>query len=346
MVLGLSPSNRPSPQTPQASSAPQSSIQDDVASTAASAPEPIRYVPDLSGADVGSTIVEAAVDAHGLAIVGDRLTWLTTDGAALSSARLDGSDVVALFDIDDDQWFGGAFGHGPNAVYWTVGSIGDELEPIRSLRADGLTAKGALGPALAEGSSPDHLLVLQDRLFWSDLGNIVSGDGTTVAVRDKRIVSMSGCDDTLYWIEAPYRGLGDHALMGMASGDGEAKIIARLSAASRDQLRCSGGSLYWFERRNDDRDRGLHSVPRAGGRPARLIATGLVTSLQMAGSRLVWAEVHGEDDEAVSLLRSAPLGGGEPQRIGRDSGTITALAIGQKHLYWSGRSGIKRLRQP
>jgi hypothetical protein len=333
LVLGLTGDLRDDT-TPAPSAAPVDTTSEPSSVPSAPPPPPDTYQPDVTGDDIGTVVVKGASDAHALAVVADRIVWLATEGAALSSARLDGGEVTPLYVSNDDNHYGGAFAHDARGIYWSVGTIDDAAEPIHFLQADALAAKIELGPPIGKGVSPDHLVALDGKLYWSDLGNIESTE-KKLAARDKRIASMTGCDDTLYWFETPFEGEGEHALIAMKIGSEPTTLQRGLPSRTRDELRCAGNKLYWAERTGED----SYAIHTTSG---KLIDTGLVTSLQIAGDTLYWAELHGEDDDAVSLLRKAPRVGGDATRIGRDAGLITAIAVGAEHLYWSGKRGITR----
>ncbi len=108
----------------------------------------------------------------------------------------------------------------------------------------------------------------------------------------------------------------------------------------RELLLATGEQLVWVEGKQDG-PWALVQVARRGASPERLATTGPVTALVTDGASLYWAELYGEGDEAVSLLRSVSLGGGEAKRLGRDSGPVPALAVHNGALYWATDQGIK-----
>ena len=294
------------------------------------------YEPDLSGKDIGSVIVEGA-SAHAMGIVSKRLHWMSSDGAVLSSSRLDGGEVRQLWSESDDNYYGGELVFDRAGLFFSIGTVDDEMEPIHFIdRSALLEEKPAIGDPLLRGASPANLWAFDGELYFSDLGNIQSRKGK-LASRDKRIVALTGCYETLYWLEAPYEGAGSHALMSMPAQGGEpVALVESLGAKSRSDLRCARGYLVWAE------PDGIYAIPRQGGKPSRKARTGLVTALDTWNERIAWAEVHGEGDDAVSVIRELTLPDGEPARAGRDRGTITTLEIAKVYLFWSGARGIKR----
>jgi hypothetical protein len=253
---------------------------------------------------------------------------------------------VVQFQVDDEERYGGSLAHDADRLYWTVASMGEATEPIHALAISALGKKAAPAPPMAEGASPDLLTPLGGKLYWTELGNVTGAAGK-LAARDRRIATMTGCGDTLYWIEAPFAGDGAQALVSLKLG-AEPTIVQRFGAMSRADLKCrarqGGDDLFWSE--SDGKRR--HAVM---SRTGKLADSGVVSALSLAGDALVWAEIHGGGDDAVSLLHKLTLGETKltlgatkltPTRIGRDAGTITAIAVHAGQLYWSGKRGIMR----
>jgi hypothetical protein len=125
------------------------------------------------------------------------------------------------------------------------------------------------------------------------------------------------------------------------ASDGSMKRRAALAPATRGPLACVGGQPVWAEGGDEDRK----TIRRAADDATHeIVETGLVSALAPGGDGLVWAEVHGEADEAVSVLRTAAVDGSRPRRIGRDTGTVTAMIEHDGSLYWSSDDGLQRHR--
>jgi hypothetical protein len=301
--------------------------------------EDAPYAPDLDGADIGEALSSEGASAHGMAVVGERLVWIETEGARVASAPLTGGAATTLSSVDDEDRYGGGFAAATDGVFWSVGDVGGAPDPIYFVTGDELALdKPALTPQ-ATAASVDELAVAGGDLYVADGGRLVKLDGeeqTLIATRPGRLVAMVGCGSAPWWLEAPLSGRGEHALMTLDSASGEVVRRARLAEAERGPMGCWAGAVVWAEDRAD----GTHRLARLSGSGGALVAaTGTVTAIAVDGDDLYWAEVHGERDEAVSLIRRR-RGAGATERIGRDAGTITALAVAGGRLFWASDDGV------
>ncbi len=302
------------------------------------------YEPDLSGPDLGEVVVASAAMAHGLGVVGDRLVWLLTEGATLGSARLDGGDAVVVFASDDPEAFGGSMANSHEAVWWSVDKEGDDPESIFQARLEELQSPLKAPTPVAQGTSPDHLAVVGGALVWSDLGRLwryAGGDAELVATRDRRVVTLFGAPDAVFFIEAPYQGGGKAQLSRVAVGGAEPVVLTSVEAGDHDLLAALHETLFWAE--SSEAGHVLRALDPGAPLPRRVAATGVVTALTVMGAEVVWAEAHGDENDPTTLLRAvraAPEA--RPRRLGRVSGHVTALVAGPGHLFWSGKRGIER----
>src|SRR5690606_12047920 len=126
--------------------------------------------PDLSGPDLGERVA-ATEPAHGLAVFGDRLVWLATDGATLLDAPAAGGEPRALWKSAAPESFGGAFAASAAGVFWAVertdGAAGTVLFAATTALAPGLAPE-----LVAEVSSADPLLARDEEVCWSERGRI------------------------------------------------------------------------------------------------------------------------------------------------------------------------------
>ncbi len=218
------------------------------------------------------------------------------------------------------------------------GGPGGEGEPIYRAAAAAPGAPLPSEPPFAHAGSPSALAPLEGALFWADRGSLYDASGK-ISARDKRIVSLVGCQRVLFWIEAPYDGAGPHELWAKALTGSPGRVRAGLSPSERE-LVCAGRFIAWAD------DDGVQVIASEGGRPfVRAKATG-VQNLAYRDGRLWWSEAHGEGDDAVSIFRSVPAEGGEVLRLGRTSGYVSALYVHVAYLYWSGPRGIARAPIP
>ncbi len=293
------------------------------------------YAPDLGGEDIGRSLTPGGASAHGLAVLGERVVWIETEGARVASVPLAGGEVIVLSSVDDEDRYGGGFAAGVDGLFWSVGDVGGAPAPIYFVRTEDLALTGpTLAPLATAGSVDD--LALADDLFFTDGSRLVKVDDeeqTLIAERAGRVVAMAGCAGALWWLEAPLSGRGEHALMTLDEG----KVTQRttLDEAERGPMGCWSRRVVWAEDRAD----GTHRIARLdGSSTATVAATGTVTGLASADGALVWTEVHGEGAEAVSLIRR--LHDREPERLGRDRGTATALAVAGERVIWASDDGI------
>ena len=296
----------------------------------------VTYEPDLSGDDIGRKLTSSGASAHGLAVIGERVVWIETDEARVASMPLAGGEVTVLSSVADEDRYGGGFVAGDDGVFWSVGDVGGAPDPIYFVTAKDLTlARPALSP-LATTGSVDELALAGD-LFVADGGRLVKVDDeeqTLIAERPGRVAALVGCAGTLWWLEAPLSGRGEHALMTL--DDERAARRAKLDEAERGPMTCGSGRVIWAE----DRPDGTHRLARLeGDATVPLAATGTVTALTASGPTLYWAEVHGEGASAVSLLRR--MDGDAAERIGRDRGTTTALVVAGERLVWATDDGLQ-----
>ena len=203
------------------------------------------------------------------------------------------------------------------------GDVGGSPDPVYFVTGEDLLLKEPPLTPLVDAASVDELAVAGGDLYFADGARLVKLDGeeqTLVAERAGRLVAMVGCREALWWLEAPLSGRGEHALMTL-DDEGSPARRGALDDAERGPMGCWSGRVVWAE----DREDGAHRIVRWADRVRRVAGTGTVTALATAGEALVWAEVHGEGDSAVSVFRR--LADGAAERIGRDAGTATALAV-------------------
>ncbi len=311
---------------------------------------PQPYVPDLTGEDVGELIVESRHSAHGLIVTGGVLVWLTTEAATLYGAPLDGGTPRRLFSSTAPDALGGTLVSGTTNLYWSVERADGEAESIVAMAKREVSAAAPASRSIAKEGSPDHLLARGDDLYWSDQGVIMTlpaaeTESRAVVDRGQLIAGLAVADATLAWLEVPY----EHALQGGQAvmimgpdGDQARTVAAPKAKLQRELLLGSGERLVWVEGKQDG-PWFLVQASATGGPTRRLAQTGAVTALTTDGSRLYWAELHGEGEQAVTLLRSVAHEGGETTALGRDSGPVPALAVQGGKLFWSCGRGLKRL---
>lgn len=320
----------PAPATSPATTSPTA------APTASTTVEAEVHAPDLSGEDIGRTLTTSGASAHGLSVIGERVVWIETDGARVASVPLSGGDETVLSSVDDEDRYGGGFVAGEDGLFWSVGDVGGAPHPIYFVTSEDLAlTRPALTP-LATAGSVDELALAGD-LFFSDGGRLVKVDDeeqTLVAERAGRVVAMTGCAGSLWWIEAPLSGRGEHAVMTL--DDDEASRRAKLDEAERGPIACWSGRVVWAE----DRPDGTHRIARLDGAASVKVATtGTVTAMAADADGLYWTEVHGEGADAVSLLQRHTEGA--TARIGRDRGTATAMTTAGARLVWASDDGIQ-----
>ncbi|MBW2453161.1 MAG: hypothetical protein JRI68_01555 [Deltaproteobacteria bacterium] len=312
---------------------------------------PERYVPDLSGEDVGKLIIESPGSAHDLVVAAGHLVWLITEAATVRAAPLAGGAARPIYASTSDDAFGGGLVASETKLYWSVEQADGSAETIVVLaQKDVSTDKPSPRPVITEGS-PDHLQATGDDLVWSDHGVILrlgAGESSAQGIVDRKqlIAGLALVGTRLAWLEVPYEHAtkGGHGVMTLSLEDEESPrtVAAPKADHHRELLLATGEQLVWVEGKQDG-PWALVRVAKRGDSPERLAPTGAVTALVTDGASLYWAELHGEGDTAVSLLRSVSLGGGEAKRLGRDSGPVPALAVHDGALYWATGKGIKRL---
>ncbi len=313
--------------------------------------EPLeRYVPDLTGEDLGELIVESKTSAHSLVVAGGLLVWLTTDQATLYGAPLDGGPGRRLFSSTVPEAFGGTLVRGEHELYWSVERADGKAESILAMAQRDLSVPKPASRQIAKEGSPDNLLAMGDDLYWSDQGVIMTlpageTEPRVVADRKQLIAGMAVVDGGLAWLEVPYEHAvqGGHAVMILgADGDSPRTLGPPQGKRRRELLLGTDRWLVWVEGQADG-PWVLVQMSAAGGPIRRLAQTGAVTALSTDGSWLYWAELHGEGEPAVTVLRAVPLEGGEGKRLGRDSGPVPTLAVHAGKLFWSTGRGLKRL---
>lgn len=318
---------------------------------------PERYVPDLSGEDLGKLIIESPGSVHDLVVVAGHLVWLTTEAATVRAAPLAGGAARPIYASTSDDAFGGGLVASETKLYWSVEQADGSAETIVGLaQQDVSTDKPSPRPVITEGS-PDHLQATGDDLVWSDHGVIQrlrAGDATVQGIVDRKqlIAGLALAGSRLAWLEVPYEHAtkGGHGVMTLSleddlSLDNEESprtVAAPKADHHRELLLATGEQLVWVEGKQDG-PWAILAVAKQGDSPERLAPTGAVTALSTDGASLYWAELHGEGDGAVTLLRSVSLRGGKAKRLGRDSGPVPALAVHDGALYWATGKGIKRL---
>jgi len=313
-------------------------------------PRPERYVPDLSGEDVGQLVVAKPRSSHGLVVAAGQLVWLTTEAATVFAAPLAGGAARPIFRSPADEAFGGSLVATQTKLCWSVERADGGAESIVCLPKQALgEGEPAPKPVITEGS-PGHLTARGDDLLWVDQGVIMTlpaGQAAPQVVLDRRqlIAGLVVAGERLAWLEVPYESAtrGGHAVMAVASegDDAQPRTLARpVAGHHRELLVASGAQPYWVEGKEQGP---WWLVTVAGGTTRKLTETGAVTALASAEAALYWAELHGEGDATVTLLRSLTLPDGKPQRLGRDSGPVPALTVHDGALFWATSQGIKRL---
>jgi hypothetical protein len=308
--------------------------------TPPSEPSPPGYDPDLSGEAIGELVVAEGVGAHGLARLGKRLVWLETEHARLASVAATGGEVKVLFAEEDAARYGGAFSATAKDLVWSVGDFSGGPHTLHRLRAADVTAAGGEVQTIASAGSVERIVRDGDALYVVESGRVVhlGEEGRVMAEVEGRIVDATRCDGRLHWLEAPLTG-GPGALFALDEGGPTRR--AKLAASSRDALHCHGDQLVWSEEGDTPH---LTLLKAGASTPRKWHASGLVTAAVTTGAATIWAELHGEGDDAVSLLRQASISGGDPTRIGRVDGTVTALAVHESELYWAADGGLFRHR--
>ncbi len=300
-------------------------------------PVPDYVEPDLSGPDVGEVVVANAVDAAGLAVVGNELWWLSTEGATLAHSRLDGGEPTIVFTPEAPAAVGGALAVGKKYIFFSVPEEGVIYRVSRE--------PSAKPEVFVTASSPEPVVVAGDEVWWVDGGSVWRSP--TEESKPKRtaklmgsVTSMAARADGVAWLSAPIEPSDGHTLAGNVNGVNRA---AQLTPAERDSLVAADGVMFWAETRPTETGEHGHLVRRPDDqRPRTLRVSGLISHLAVAGERLIWTEIYVEKE--TSLLFASTLDGEDATRLGRIPGFVTAITVHEGTVYWSGPRGIERLR--
>ena len=338
---GLPITSSPSPSTSSASS-----------NTAVDTARPLpSYQPLLSeGPDIGELLIADADAGHALVVVQDQLVWLSGERAQVLVAPLAGGEPRVLFVSDTDDDFGGALVTTPaqRRVFWLVERVGSEQEPIYQAQLQ--QGRWSKPTVIARGGSPASLSAADDRLYWSNLGNIMRWSPETMRVeqlheRNQRIAAMVAGKNVLFWIETPYAATSTKptTLLRWSSASPEPTALSSALSQRAEQLLVHAEQLLWTQQDAEGKHHILTVSSHGGGTPTRLGATGPVTAMTKDSSALYWVESYDESDGGIiSVLRKRDVASGAVSRIGRIAGSVGSLSLAGKRLYWLSNGGVRR----
>ncbi len=200
-------------------------------------------------------------------------------------------------------------------------------------RADGGNPAAMPAPAkatlLSSGHNGPRLLKVEgDSLFWLNEGGRMGpvglfkvglGGGPTTTLMEQPELSAVAADGSDVFFLAPRAG----KLGKVPRGGGLPTIIAELEGTIRGMV-IDDTDVYWAE------DEGIHSVPKAGGKPKSVVATSLPDFMAVDATNVYWYSM------ISGVIQRAPKKGGAAVKVhADDKHTLHTFFVDGNDLYVS-----------